>query len=432
MPTEVLEPPVFTIPLQSITANDGDEVIMTCEVTGKPMPDLTWYHNNACIDKSEDFVISYTQETGICSVLIVECFPEDAGIYRCIAVNPVGEATTNMELIINEPWSDMSPSPVPPEKKPAEEEPVMEPEEEPAVEVAPPKQPEPVEDEPKKPVEVVEEDVIVPDLVERTQARRPPSPEPERSPSPLPEVVTSTTTTTTEVTMSEEVDQRIVVEEEIVPVDKMEIQEEVTFGEVVVELKAPTIKPAVEDKEEVMEVPPTPTEVSEEIVPVSKAQEPSQETIVVEVKAAPEPMPDTEVLTVMQITSEQEELVVTTEDEEITEEVVTEVVEEEVQEPPKFTVPLQPQVVKDGDRVMFKVTVTGIPTPEINWFKDQKIMKDCEDFQITFDEETNECAFVIVDCMPEDTGIYSCIATNPVGKATTTANLVVLCKHLSC
>ena len=95
-----VEPPVFVVPLKGQVAMDGDEVTMTCQVTGKPMPNISWYLNDTNIDKSEDFVITFDQNTGVTSMLIVEAFPEDSGMYKCVAINPAGEAISSAELYI--------------------------------------------------------------------------------------------------------------------------------------------------------------------------------------------------------------------------------------------------------------------------------------------------------------------------------------------
>lgn len=42
--------------------------------------------------------ISYEPETGKCQLLIVEVFPQDAGEYRCIAVNEKGKAVSRATL----------------------------------------------------------------------------------------------------------------------------------------------------------------------------------------------------------------------------------------------------------------------------------------------------------------------------------------------
>ena len=98
-----MEPPAFLQPLKPQAALDGEEVTFTLIVTGKPQPQLSWFHNDKNIDNSEEFVISYDEDSGTCRMVIVECFPEDAGVFKCVASNPIGEATTTAELTVNVP-----------------------------------------------------------------------------------------------------------------------------------------------------------------------------------------------------------------------------------------------------------------------------------------------------------------------------------------
>jgi len=57
---------------------------MSCVVTGQPMPEVSWYHNHKCIDKSEDFVITYDRNTGRVDLVIVDCLPDDQGRFRSV------------------------------------------------------------------------------------------------------------------------------------------------------------------------------------------------------------------------------------------------------------------------------------------------------------------------------------------------------------
>ena len=98
---EVRESPSFVKPLKPITINDGEEVILTCVVKGKPMPTVTWFRNDAGVDKNDDYIIKFDDSTGRCELIIVEGFTEDSGLFRCIATNEFGETSTCAELTVN-------------------------------------------------------------------------------------------------------------------------------------------------------------------------------------------------------------------------------------------------------------------------------------------------------------------------------------------
>ena len=98
---EVRESPSFVKPLKPITINDGEEVILTCVVKGKPMPTVTWLCNDVGVDKNDDYIIKFDDSTGRCELIIVEGFTEDSGLFRCVATNEFGETSTCAELTVN-------------------------------------------------------------------------------------------------------------------------------------------------------------------------------------------------------------------------------------------------------------------------------------------------------------------------------------------
>ncbi len=99
-------PPFFTSGLQPIIARDGEQVILSCIVAGQPWPQIDWYHDNCLVDKKSGMMTIFDSDIGKCSLIIMECFPEDSGIYACRAHNEVGEAFTSARLTIMEdkPW----------------------------------------------------------------------------------------------------------------------------------------------------------------------------------------------------------------------------------------------------------------------------------------------------------------------------------------
>jgi len=91
-------PPVFVWELQSQKAMDGDETRFVGKVRGIPMPEVTWYHDGKVVYDNPDFRTSYNKETGEVVLFIVELFPQDTGVYECVAVNRYGRATTGARL----------------------------------------------------------------------------------------------------------------------------------------------------------------------------------------------------------------------------------------------------------------------------------------------------------------------------------------------
>jgi len=110
--------------------------------------------------------------------------------------------------------------------------------------------------------------------------------------------------------------------------------------------------------------------------------------------------------------------------------VVQKVVKRTSGQPPKFVRPIQPCVVREGESCEFTAAVSGVPVPEISWLKDKVDLVLVPGKHVTaFNPETGECSLVINRAEPGDVGVYSCRATNIAGRATCTANVVVVRKY---
>ena len=66
---------------------------------------------------------------------------------------------------------------------------------------------------------------------------------------------------------------------------------------------------------------------------------------------------------------------------------------------------------------------TGKPEPQIKWFKEGKNLADGPDFEISYKD--GRVSLMIPESFPEDTGKYTCKATNIGGQASSTAELIV-------
>ena len=60
-------------------------------------------------------------------------------------------------------------------------------------------------------------------------------------------------------------------------------------------------------------------------------------------------------------------------------------------------------------------SVSGIPMPDVKWFKDEKLVEQNENIQLETSEGLSKVK--ISQCLPGSGGIYKCVATNDVGKA---------------
>ena len=98
---------------------------------------------------------------------------------------------------------------------------------------------------------------------------------------------------------------------------------------------------------------------------------------------------------------------------------------------PKFTRPIQPCIVIEGQPCTFSAIVSGDPQPDITWLLEKVDLKMTQRHSTTFDPATKTCSLIISNCQQADTGVYSCKASNTAGSATCTANVVVTRKSIT-
>lgn len=93
--------PRFVVPLQPRSIVEGEPIEMNVEVVAVPRPAIQWFFHGRPITSSRDHTITGT--TGPKSKLTIpEVFPDDAGPYEVLAVNPAGRATSTANLSIVE------------------------------------------------------------------------------------------------------------------------------------------------------------------------------------------------------------------------------------------------------------------------------------------------------------------------------------------
>ncbi|XP_077000555.1 palladin isoform X1 [Tamandua tetradactyla] len=99
-------PPVFTKELQNTRASEGQVVVLECRVRGAPPLQVKWFRQGSEIQDSPDFRIlqkkprSTAEPEEICTLVIAETFPEDAGLFTCSARNRHGAVTSSAQLLV--------------------------------------------------------------------------------------------------------------------------------------------------------------------------------------------------------------------------------------------------------------------------------------------------------------------------------------------
>ncbi len=95
---------------------------------------------------------------------------------------------------------------------------------------------------------------------------------------------------------------------------------------------------------------------------------------------------------------------------------------------PRFTTPLQPLTIKEGEDAQMVVKVTG--EPEVEWHQEETLITDDDERFVIVDalDGDDKYSLVIETCKPSDSGVYRCIARNAVGEAECSAPMNVLQK----
>ncbi|XP_066257893.1 uncharacterized protein [Euwallacea similis] len=97
---EPQEPPIFVTPLSDAVIQEGSKLNFICQVTGHPIPKVTWFKAGVPIQHNPDYHTSF--DNGLCSLTIEETFAEDSARYTCKATNESGTAETSATLTVKE------------------------------------------------------------------------------------------------------------------------------------------------------------------------------------------------------------------------------------------------------------------------------------------------------------------------------------------
>ncbi|XP_072119950.1 myotilin-like isoform X1 [Mobula birostris] len=98
--------PVFTKCLQDVTSPKSQLVVLECRVQGSSPLSVQWYKEEKLIKDSADFRILRKKACltaipeEVCTLVITEAFPEDSGLYNCVATNKNGATSCCGQLTV--------------------------------------------------------------------------------------------------------------------------------------------------------------------------------------------------------------------------------------------------------------------------------------------------------------------------------------------
>ncbi|KAK6020611.1 immunoglobulin I-set domain protein, partial [Ostertagia ostertagi] len=90
---------------------------------------------------------------------------------------------------------------------------------------------------------------------------------------------------------------------------------------------------------------------------------------------------------------------------------------------PDFATKLNDLRIAQNAPAVFTCTIIGEPKPTVNWFKDGQPLPNIGRFQAT--ETDGQYRLSISNILPQDVGVYECVAKNPAGEARCKARLNV-------
>uniref|UniRef100_A0A4W5K557 Myotilin n=1 Tax=Hucho hucho TaxID=62062 RepID=A0A4W5K557_9TELE len=96
--------PTFVKCLHDVSTVKGQLVVLECRIRGTPPLQVLWYREEEQIVDSADFRILRKKATSasvpeeLCTLVITEAFPEDSGVFKCIAGNQFGTVSCNAIL----------------------------------------------------------------------------------------------------------------------------------------------------------------------------------------------------------------------------------------------------------------------------------------------------------------------------------------------
>lgn len=92
---------------------------------------------------------------------------------------------------------------------------------------------------------------------------------------------------------------------------------------------------------------------------------------------------------------------------------------------PEFQQELANREAKAGDTVYFTIKTTGIPAPEVTWYKNGEQLKEDSRVKFIKGSETGNYSLIINKAAAEDEGEYRCVASNMGGSVACQAKLHV-------
>lgn len=85
----------------SVSSSFGDSLTIECFFTGLPDPNITWYKNDKVFFSADTTSAIIEHKNGSSSIVFESLEVEDAGTYKCVAKNLVGEDSKSVTIEVS-------------------------------------------------------------------------------------------------------------------------------------------------------------------------------------------------------------------------------------------------------------------------------------------------------------------------------------------
>ncbi len=103
-PSIQVKPPKFTVHLKSDEVNEGERLVLRCQVSGCPTPQLSWFKDGLCIDRNRSIIFDISPMSADIiesSVQINQVKLDHIAEYKCQATNEAGTATSAASINVH-------------------------------------------------------------------------------------------------------------------------------------------------------------------------------------------------------------------------------------------------------------------------------------------------------------------------------------------
>jgi len=371
-----MEPPIVIVPLENKKVKRGTPVLLKATITGRPTPDFAWFKDNQPLQPSNKIRTRYNPDTKQVLLQIDNVQPEDVGEYLVVATNPAGQDQTAGALgLLPGPPGDEGKGKIPRGQAPKQKEP---------------------EDQGKRPIKLVP-GVDMPNAPEKPGQQRPPRVIVHLTDYIIEELMPIILTTKIDAgspmaTFTWYKDGQPL-SEGTRYTTKYDIPNQILTLQIIGgrpadqgTYTARAVNPVGSDETSCkLTIQPVPS------IDEGAPAQPFEPTAPLSVKAPPPAPADLQRM-----------------------------------EPPIVIVPLENKKVKRGTPVLLKATITGRPTPDFAWYKDNQPLQPSNKIRTRYNPDTKQVLLQIDNVQPEDVGEYLVVATNPAGQDQTAGALGLL------